>query len=295
MNTKIAAFFSKKLLVITNVLTATLLGFFLIKENYSKPVSNDSNTAIIKKATTADKVISEKELSAMNNNFHPVYEDFSTGNSTASFRVLVLGNSLSIHPALESIGWSHKSGMAASKISEDYVHILLAKVSAKLPGKKIIFRVANFADFERHPNSLSQTTIDSLILYKPDMAIFQLGENVNEEGLPLFQSKYIDLIKSLQSGRPLPVICTTPFFPSLIKNKMVDSVTAKTNSFLVDISHLPLLDSTNYAKNEAGYKGNREKWTVTGIGMHPGDKGMRNIAEQIFIAINGIISRQGNW
>ena len=63
-----------------------------------------------------------------------------------------------------------------------------------------------------------------------------------------------------------------------------------TNSYLVDLSHLPLLESENYAKDEKKYPGDKSVWKVNGIGNHPGDFGMKNIANQIFIIINAIIS-----
>ena len=84
-------------------------------------------------------------------------------------------------------------------------------------------------------------------------------------------------------------ICTTPFFPSLPKNEIVEKVALSTNSYLVDLSHLPLLNTENYAKVEKNYLGDKSVWKVGGIGIHPGDIGMKNIAEQIFITVNASI------
>ena len=77
----------------------------------------------------------------MNNVTHPIYEDFVVGSSSISFKVLLFGNSLSTHGVAEKIGWMHKSGMAATAIDKDYVHLLLAQLSTILPNNKIIFRV----------------------------------------------------------------------------------------------------------------------------------------------------------
>ena len=153
-------------------------------------------------------------------------------------------------------------------------------------------RVANFADFERNPNILLKNKIDSFIHFKPDIVLFQLGENVNEDEILLFQKKYVELINSLKKNNKNITICLTPFFPSLNKNKMVNIVTKETNSFLVDLSHLTLLDDENYAKNEKNYEGDKTKWKVSGIGGHPGDKGMKSIADELFVTINAIISQK---
>lgn len=60
---------------------------------------------------------------------------------------------------------------------------------------------------------------------------------------------------------------------------------------MVDLSHLPLLEDENYAKNEKNYLGDKSLWTVPGIGIHPGDVGMENIATQLFITINAAMWR----
>ena len=73
---------------------------------------------------------------------------------------------------------------------------------------------------------------------------------------------------------------------------MVRSVTSSTGSFLVDLSHLTLLDKNNLAINEMGYQGDKTQWKVSGIGKHPGDAGMQNIADQFFITINAFLSER---
>lgn len=157
---------------------------------------------------------------------------------------------------------------------------------------RICLRIANFASFERRPDLLDRKSLDSLIDFNPDIVIFQLGENVIDDktALILFEKKYIELIHFFKIRHNRIIICTSPFFPSLHKNKIIENVTLSTNTFLVDLSHLPLLESKNYAKNEAKYVGNKSLWSAEGIGVHPGDIGMENIANQIFIPINALLS-----
>ena len=115
---------------------------------------------------------------------------------------------------------------------------------------------------------------------------------IEEQNVPLlFEQKYIELINCFKKkGNPL-MICTTPFFPSLQKNKIIEKVALSTNINMVDLSHLPLLESENYAKDEKKYLGDKSVWKVDGIGIHPGDIGMENIANQLFITINASILR----
>lgn len=277
-----------RFLVITNFITAILLLGIFFKEGYPTRIVTRFRPA---KPADDKKTVSQKDLLAMNNVFIPTHVDYSKGTVGDSLKIMVIGNSIALHGAAENIGWTHQSGMAATNLDNDYVHVLLGKLACQLPHNKITFRVSNFSAFERDPKSLSQSSIDSLVSFHPNIVIFQLGENASEENLPIFQKQYISLIESFKKKEQISTICTTPFFPSVRTNNIIDSVVVATNSLLVDLSRLSLLDSENLAKNEPNYKGDRSAWKVDGIGMHPGDKGMRNIAEQLFIPINALISQ----
>ncbi|HBU77496.1 MAG TPA: hypothetical protein DEF18_05285, partial [Muricauda sp.] len=103
--------------------------------------------------------------------------------------------------------------------------------------------------------------------------------------LALFGKQYINLIDSFKSDNQRHIVATTPFFPSLEKNKIIQQAAIATGIHLVDLSHLTLIDPENYAKNETDYPEEKNDWKVDGIGIHPGDKGMQNIANLLFISI----------
>jgi hypothetical protein len=288
MASKFHTVFGRKFLIVTNLLTALALILIVVKEGYPQRFFNK----FISSGSGSSTKMTQEELAEMNKAFQPVFSDFSKGESNKVFKVLIIGNSFATHPVAENIGWEHESGMAASEPGKDYAHLLLAKISAKLPDEKIAIRVSNFAKFERNPDNLSQSIIDSLGNFRPDIVIFQLGENVKEQDLPLFKQKYTELINYFRKNDSTDIICTTPFYPSLKNNSVIDSISINTNSFVADLSGLTLLDEENFAKNEANYAGDKTKWKANGIGLHPGNKGMKNIAEQLFIPINAIISQR---
>jgi hypothetical protein len=271
--------------LVINIILIGIIGYV----GYTKRVSIKEKISIL---LTKGTVVKDSQLQAMNNVFIPSFVDTCNNKTGEKFKILVIGNSLSMHGIAKDIGWNHFSGMAATSIEKDYVHLLFKDIERKLPKNKIYLRISNFATFERNPNDFQLKNIDSLINYQPDLIIFQLGENVrnqNQKDEALFEEKYIELINSFKhNGNPL-TICTTPFFPSLPKNEIVKKVALSTNSYLVDLSHLPLLNTENYAKDEKNYSGDKSVWKVGGIGIHPGDIGMENIAEQIFITINASI------
>lgn len=273
------------------LISSLTINIFLIGYvGYTKRVSIKNRISNFLKKET---VITDTQLQAMNNVFIPSFVDTCNNIRGEKFKILIIGNSLSYHGIAKEVGWNYISGMAASSIEKDYAHLLYNKIENKLQNRKICLRISQFAAFERDLASFDQKSIDSLIKYQPDLIIFQLGENVkvqSQDDEILFEEKYIELINSFKKNGNPQTICTTPFFPSLPKNKIVKKVALSTNSYLVDLSHLPLLESENYAKDEKNYLGDKSVWKVGGIGIHPGDIGMENIAKQIFIIINATIS-----
>jgi len=98
----------------------------------------------------------------------------------------------------------------------------------------------------------------------------------------IWGNNYASVVRTFKDINNPLVICTSPFFPSLHKNEIIKLICINTNSLFVDLSSITLLDKTNYANSERHYDN-------TGIGIHPGDKGMESIANTIFIAINFFI------
>ena len=64
-------------------------------------------------------------------------------------RILFLGNSITQHGPKEAIGWNGNSGMAASSLDKDYVHILLRSL-AEITGSTPEFMIEAINDFEKH-------------------------------------------------------------------------------------------------------------------------------------------------
>ncbi len=80
-------------------------------------------------------------------------------------------------------------------------------------------------------------------------------------------------------------------FDSKMKS-FIEAVALETGSYLVDLSHLTLLDAQNRAKDEINYKGDKLVWKADGKGAHSGDIGMENIAQQSFVMLNVLLASQ---
>lgn len=208
--------------------------------------------------------------------------DMIDAHNSKLVRILIIGNSITYHQKTDSVGWKLNNGMAASSLKNDYAHLLLKKIHTK---KKvnIKFMIVNLGDFEKSYRSFDIKKIDKLKSFNPDIAIFQFGENVEREIKKIrdFESYYEKLVRNFADSQ---IIITTSFSPSREKNELSQKVALSTNSYLVDLSHLALLDELNYAKNEKDHP-----YEHPAIGYHPGNFGMSNIAMAIFTAVNPLI------
>lgn len=250
------------------------------------------NLIIVNKIYSQDLASIDERLKAFNTSKNTPVKDTVNNKKGNPFKILIVGNSISYHYASDSIGWKHDSGMAASNMKNDYAHLIFEKIEKLLPKRKIAMRIINLAVFERNFSTYNLKSLDKLI-NNPGLIIFQLGENVTFDRINTqqkFEDKYVALINYLKKGKHPIVICTTPFFPSLEKNNIINKVALRCNSYVADLSQLTLLNKQNYAVNEVGYPGARSKWKINGIGLHPGDLGMANIAQQIYVIVNAAIA-----
>jgi hypothetical protein len=187
-----------------------------------------------------------------------------------------------LHGIIEGV-WNHESGMAASDLEHDYVHVLLNKIS-KEKQCGIEYLVINISDFERGFEQFNQNRMEKIKEFKPEIVIFQIGENVSTEALQtrgeLFVKNYLEIIEYCNGQET--IVCL-PFWPAKEKLELITEVALKSGSYLVDLSHLgSSIDPLNLAKSENKYKHH-------GVAAHPGDYGMKNIAEILYITANKII------
>lgn len=95
-------------------------------------------------------------------------------------RVLFVGNSITKHAPKPDIGWTRDCGMAASCLENDYVHIFGREYTKKHPGASYgILQAANFergfADFD------IEGRYRDAIEWAPDVVIMFFGANVSHE------------------------------------------------------------------------------------------------------------------
>jgi hypothetical protein len=260
--------------VIVNIVLVGILGFGA----YYK---RDQIVYYVNKYITPPNKL-EKDTAVFNTEpYETEIQYINTDKYPKALRIAVLGNSLSFHGINEL--WDHESGMAASSVEKDYVHILLKKLS-ETKGYGIEYMIINISEFERGFKNYEYSRLEKVKVFKPEIVIYQIGENVTSEDIrergELFLEKYIGLVKYMEAEKE--IICI-PFWPNKDKIRIITEVALRAEGYLVDLSHLGNgIEPLNMAKSEKRYK-------HAGVAAHPGDYGMENIAKTIYITINKMI------
>ena len=117
---------------------------------------------------------------------------------------------------------------------------------------------------------------------RPDYLFVQIGENVAKTDIKdtkKYEEEYMKLLALFPNSKR---IITIPFWPDKDKEYATTNVAIMSNSYLVDISHLG--DGTDVMNFSSSYK----DYKTPGVGAHPGDYGMANIAKCFYAVFNAI-------
>lgn len=187
--------------------------------------------------------------------------------------VVIMGNSIVAHPVKASIGWNADWGMAASTRDSDFVHILMRKIHLIDPAVEI--RMANISPFEQNYETYD---FSQLSAYRnADMIIIKISENVDLQTAEKrgFITYYDKLIKYLNPDQKIKIVISDGFWPSPVNDLIKTYATDHKYPFVT----LPDLYRDDVANSARG------KFENEGVGNHPSDQGMRNIANRIWDCI----------
>ena len=192
------------------------------------------------------------------------------------FRVLIYGNSIALHGRAPKIGWNAEWGMAASAREKDFAHLIVSALEARR-GERADFRIRNLAVLERNYRADLAEFADlaSDVAYAPDSVVIAIGENVPSLG-KADEDDYTKFLSSLarplvESAKHPPVVMRSPFWKNAVKAECTVKAAKDVGAIYVD----------------AGPLGDRDEnmaiglFEHTGVARHPGDLGMRRIADLI--------------
>lgn len=191
-------------------------------------------------------------------------------------RIMFVGNSITLHGILPSIGWHNEWGMAASKQENDYVHILMAKINEIASDSQ--YCICQVAEWERqYINGESQHYLfESARDFEADVIIARFVENCGCKGFneEAFKKEYDLLINYLNKSQKANVILTTGFWRHPA-DKVIIQYARENNLPCVELGDLGESDEMKAIG----------LFEHDGVANHPGDTGMKKIAERIYYAL----------
>ena len=270
---------NKKLLMVSLSLNVFIfIGICVGAFHYRDKITNKVKTMIGRNSSPT-----EKALANFNNEPLEAVNDSLMIGVDSTITCLFLGNSLTYHPVIDEEPAEGKRGLTSTSVEKDYVHVLLKTISENKQ-VNIRYSIVNIAQFERTFTKHS-FSIDKLKLaenQQPDYLFVQIGENVAEDDIKdskKYENEYTKLLALFPNSKK---IITIPFWPNKNKEYATTAIAIKSNAYLVDISHLG--DGTDKMNFSSSYK----KYKMPGVGNHPGDYGMANIAQCIYAVFNAI-------
>lgn len=204
-----------------------------------------------------------------------VYHTFSTEfEPGAALKVLFVGNSITIHEPNADLGWYGCYGMAASCRDNDYVHV--AKKLIKEKYGSVSIAVLHASAWERsfwQSDALDRDDIRSAREFEPDVAVIRIGENAHTFVTPKhdFKIGYERFVKYLCPNPKTKIIVTDQFWQCEKLDNPIKVLAAENGWQFVHIGDLGQSDENKaIGLFEHG-----------GVASHPGDLGMKRIAERI--------------
>ena len=199
------------------------------------------------------------------------------------FKVLVYGTSIALHRPLPAAGWTNCCGMAASAPDRDFVHLVVAGLESRR-GQKADFRIRNLAVLERNftTNLATVAEISADASWAPDYVVIALGENAPQASgkeADRYRQFLVDLALpfSRQTKKPQIVMRSQFMRMDATKAERTAKATDEVGAVYVDAGPLGLKDEN---KAIGCFKSK-------GVANHPGDLGMRRLADLILAGFSG--------
>lgn len=200
-------------------------------------------------------------------------------NSRSKIKILFVGNSIAKHAPKPSIGWNRDCGMAASSVDCDYVHLIVKMIMDKYD-ENVSYGIAQAAEYartftEKGPESDYSAAKD----FHADIILMFYGANVpktydtEENPKKTFGKAYEDMRNYLVGGRDVSVFHSQGFYIRERLDSEKLEVAHKYGDVFIDISDIRSLPESH------------------GMFNHPGDEGMKMLANRFFSVIENTVKQ----
>jgi len=203
------------------------------------------------------------------------------GKEGGSPRIMFLGNSITRHGVRAEVGWFNNWGMAASSKENDYVHRVISFVQELHPDAA--FCIVQGADWERAYKDYDfDEKYSAAKSFNPDVMICLISENIpmsefEEEAFAENMHKFHTYLKG--ENKDCVIIQASSFFSNAGKDKGIKLCSERYGTIYVDIFDISR-DESNLAIGLFEHKG---------VQIHPGDKGMKAIADRFIEELKKIL------
>lgn len=207
------------------------------------------------------------------------------GSKKTIERVLVIGNSLTRHPPLADSDWNHDWGMAATRMENDFAHLLHQKLCRYQPNPRpelIVYRLYD-------PEMLIPGELKKAVDQAADVIVVELGDNLQPEKVDVKKvpEGYANLLKALKEKNPDAVMVATSTWGA---NAGIDAIMKKASNDQ-GVIFVEIGDFIRDPRNSAGSEGH---FKHPGVAWHPGDRGMKVIADRLWKTIHGELKQKKN-
>lgn len=194
-----------------------------------------------------------------------------------SYNYLAIGNSITKHPICDY--WWDEIGMAASRERNDYVHLVAEGMEMDVNVYALNFYIWEIQATDR---AEALAILEPYLSQNLNLITIQLGENVADRAT--LEQDYEELIRYIQDRCPdAQIMLIGEFSEDSEIDRMKATAAADCNIDFVDIS--PVWGHAEYTAGMGAIvyddDGNEHIVEHEGVATHPGDEGMKFIAESI--------------
>lgn len=187
-------------------------------------------------------------------------------------RILFVGNSITRHGVKHDIGWHNDFGMAASCIENDYVHLLVSMLDKIYPDAVYCICQVALWEMKYKEGESVLSKYENAHSFSADIVVMRMIENctIKDFDCEIFYNEYVKLISYLNPENR-KVVLTSGFWKHP-GDKVIEQVA---KDFGYSFAYLGELGEDDNMKATGLFE-------HSGVAAHPGDVGMRAIAEAIY-------------
>ena len=233
------------------------------------------------KQAAEDRSVSEAKLAELQSRVTRL--EVQAAYAEADYRWLAIGNSITVHAPNEV--WWNEIGMAASEAGKDYVH-LTAEYLSDTFGKTAVYPLYFYA-WETAENRGEQLALlDPYLDPRLQLVTVQLGENA--EDLSTFGQDFEALLRYVREKAPQArILVIGDFWTHEERERLEREAAEKTGAEFISLDGIR--DNPEYRAGLGAVvydpEGNPHPIENAEVAAHPGDSGMRQIADRIIEAL----------